>query len=52
MSGFNFMIVYLLTETARAFPIMDSQGNGMSKLETELNWKLMVSFKITAQKPD
>lgn len=46
------MIVYLLTETARTFLIMDSQGYGMSKLGKELNWKLTVPFKITSQKPD
>ena len=46
------MIIYLLTETARTFPIMDSQGCGMSTLGKELNWKLTVPFKITVQKPD
>lgn len=52
MSGFNFMIMYLLTKIAKAFPIMHPQGNGMSNLGKELNWKLRVSFKMSAQKPD
>lgn len=52
MSGFSSLKVYLLTKTGKAFPIMDSQGNGMSCLEKEFNWKLIMSFKIATQKPD
>lgn len=52
MSGFSSLKVYLLTKTGKAFPVMDSQGNGMSCLEKEFNRKLIMSFKIATQKPD